>query len=417
MTSEHRHSVEKVDAFEHPDFIVGIPSLNEEDTIQFVAEQMARGIEEHYPDSKANVINVDNASTDNTKQNFLEADTGQLGKMYISTPPGKKGKGRNFHNLFHEVVEEEPEAVAVVDSDLTSVETDWAKLMFGTVLDGYDLVTPVYKRHQYDGTITNHLCYPITYGINGQNVRQPIGGDFAFSTESAAHWLQQDWVEATFYYGIDIFMTTTTILRGAPVAGARLGRKDHNPSEPRLKEMFKEVAHSLFFLLNTNRDYWNRDMDVRDMDMVGSNEGYETPSLEVNYEKLTRELTSIFRRERDKIEQFLPEELFLHVENLVENEQMELEAEEWSRVLFSAILNYMQDPDEGTEIMEGLLPLYMLRNASFVNTTGELRPEECDRLIQEQAKTFYENRDMLRNGLAKINADQGTDGDTAAAGA
>ncbi len=395
MSSDQIDTVIERDASESPDFIIGIPSLNEGDTITNVAEMMSKGIREAYPDRSANIINVDNASTDDTREKFLSADTGRHGKKYISTAPGKKGKGRNFYNLFHEVVQTEPDAVAVVDADLTSVEISWARQMLGNILNGYDLVTPIYKRHQYDGTITNHLCFPITYGINGRNIRQPIGGDFAFSTAAARNWLDRHWEESTFQYGVDIFMTTTTLYEGLDICSARLGRKDHDPSAPNLKPMFKEVANTLFALLRDNRETWEQVEQVRDVDSFGSNEGYETPELDTDLEGLTDDVIDLFNQEKGKIQSFLPDDLFGDLEEMIDERTMDLDARQWSQVLFSAIAGYIQEPDH--DIIEGMLPLYMFRNASFQTQTSALSPDECQKRIREQADLFFENRsDLIR---------------------
>ncbi len=408
MSSDQIDRVVEQNAIEHPDFIIGVPSLNEGDTITNVVEMMSKGIREAYPDRSANIINVDNASTDDTEEKFLDADTGDHGKKYISTAPGKKGKGRNFYNLFHEVVRTEPDAVAVVDADLTSVELNWARKMLGSILDGYDLVTPIYKRHQYDGTITNHLCFPITYGVNGRNIRQPIGGDFAFSTDAARNWLNRHWEESTFQYGVDIFMTTTTLYEGLSICSARLGRKDHDPSAPNLKPMFKEVANTLFALLRDNQTYWRQVDEVEDVDSFGSNEGYETPALETDLESLSNEVEELFNREKQKVRSFLPDDLFRTVGSMIDEGKMDLGPEQWSNVLFSAIASYINESDR--RIVEGMLPLYMFRNASFQTRTRDLSPDECQERIREQAEIFFRNRNDLIDRIEESRVQRGAAG-------
>ena len=52
-----------------------------------------------------------------------------------------------------------------------------SKLTVEPLQDGYDFVNPIYSRHKYDGTITNHVCYPLLNGVLCTNLRQPIGGE------------------------------------------------------------------------------------------------------------------------------------------------------------------------------------------------------------------------------------------------
>ena len=98
---------------------------------------------------------------------------------------------------------------------------------------GYDFVAPLYARHRYDGTITNTIVYPLTRALYGKRIRQPIGGDFGFSGDLAARFLEfEDWEGPVAQYGIDIFMTTTALAEGRKVAQSFLGAKIHDPKDP-----------------------------------------------------------------------------------------------------------------------------------------------------------------------------------------
>ena len=76
------------------DIIVGIPSYNEADNIAFVSSQVSLGLNKYFPNHSAAIINVDNNSTDGTKEAFLGTETGKTLKRYISTEKGIVGKGQ-----------------------------------------------------------------------------------------------------------------------------------------------------------------------------------------------------------------------------------------------------------------------------------------------------------------------------------
>lgn len=392
MESEYCDTVETKNWNESPSLIIGIPSLNEADTIGFVTTQMAKGVQKHFPDENIGLINVDNASTDGTKESFLNADCpDEIGKKYVANQPDLKGKGRNFYNLFHEVTQIQPKAVVVVDSDLSSITLDWAKNMIEPILEGYDFCPPVYKRNQYDGTITNHLCHPMVHGLLGVNIRQPIGGDFSFSPRMAKHWLSQDWRESTFHYGIDIFMTTNSIFSDADICEVHLGRKDHKPSAPQLKPMFKQVADSLFFVLEQNMDKWMKRRSIEQPDQYNEPPGLQTPELEVDYDTVKQEAREIFEREKEKIKTFVSSSDFQTLEEVMREHTFDLNDETWCDILYSALESYIRN-EETSQIIEGMLPLYMTRNASFYTQTNTLSSEECNELIKKQAYTFFQKR-------------------------
>ena len=58
----------------------------------------------------------------------------------------------------------------MVDSDLRSITADWVKYLLDPVHGrrGTSIVSPVYVRHKYDGTITNNIVYNLTRALYGK---------------------------------------------------------------------------------------------------------------------------------------------------------------------------------------------------------------------------------------------------------
>ena len=81
------------------EFIVGIPSYMEADTISFVTKQVDQGLTKYFSHLNSLILNVDNNREDDTKGAFLSTKT-KTSKHYISTLKGVKGKGNNFLNIF-----------------------------------------------------------------------------------------------------------------------------------------------------------------------------------------------------------------------------------------------------------------------------------------------------------------------------
>ncbi len=101
----------------------------------------------------------------------------------ITTPyHGLPGKGSAFRTIFQMAEKLNAKVCAVVDADLRSITPDWVDLLVRPVLQNqFDYVAPYYRRHKYDGTITNTIVYPLTRALYGRRVRQPIGGEFGLS--------------------------------------------------------------------------------------------------------------------------------------------------------------------------------------------------------------------------------------------
>ncbi len=104
------------------EFIVGIPSYMEKDSISFVVRQVDVGLTNYFGNFKSIIINADNDSEDDTRGAFLSTKT-RTPKRYITTPKGTRGKGNNMLNIFRFAKKHARtvKGVVVVDADLCSI--------------------------------------------------------------------------------------------------------------------------------------------------------------------------------------------------------------------------------------------------------------------------------------------------------
>jgi len=387
------------------DLAVGIPSYNEADNIDFVVRQVAVGLERYFPHLNTVIINADNCSQDGTKDAFIAADSGRIPKVYLSTPAGVKGKGNNFRNLFNYLLPHHPKAVVVVDADLRSIRPEWVRYLGRTVLKGFDFVTPLYSRNEYDGTITNQLCYPLLYSVLGRDIRQPIGGDFAFSGRMLEHWMSQDWDENVLQYGVDIYMTSEAVLSGFSVAQVTLGSKIHKPSAPKLGKMFTQVVDTLFRQLSVSS--WKRHMQrPQAPPVIAYNKLLvERPqSLSIDYKALKDKAEKEFSTHQALVLEILPKKLGSAIEAMFQRKTFRISAAAWAEIVFSFLAAYAAQPDrdQKLKIVEALKPLYFARTVSFIWETLELDHGDSERKLLRQARTFWEQRSFLLDSQSAV---------------
>jgi hypothetical protein len=305
------------------------------------------------------IINADNCSQDGTKEAFIAANSGRIPKVYLSTPAGVKGKGNNFRNLFNYLLPYHPKAVVVVDADLQSIRPEWVRYLGRTVLKGFDFVTPLYCRNEYDGTITNQLCYPLLYSVLGSDIRQPIGGDFAFSGRMLEHWMKQDWDENVLQYGVDIFMTSEAVLSGFSVAQVTLGSKIHKPSAPKLGKMFTQVVDTLFRQLSVSS--WEHNMQrPQAPPVIAYNKRLvERPqSLSIDYKALKDKAEKEFSTHQALVLEILPEKLGSEIEAMFQRKTLRVSAAAWAEIVYLFLAAYAAQPDRDQQvrIVEALKP-------------------------------------------------------------
>lgn len=375
------------------DIIVGIPTYNEGDSVGFVVKQVDAGLRKYYPKKKGLIVCCDGNSQDNTKKAFSEPETKSDKKFMVCK---LRGKGNGFKMLFKQVVKHRPEATVVVDADLKSINPEWMRLMAGPILKGYDYLTPVYVRERYDATITNHVAYPVVYGILGRNIRQPIAGDFSFSSKLAKKWLKYKWTKETGMYGIDIFMTTHAILNESKLCQANLGYKIHKPSAPKLNDMFLQVARSLFDAVFDNMDRWINDSHVVEEKIFGMKTLPEPRKLKPSSEKIIH--MAFLDYNRDALKKYLTEETFKTVNSMFFHRNIRIDEELWSKIMYEMMYSYHTSRYKNG-IIKCLRPLYFARVYTFFKEIPEYTTEQVEADIRGQAKTFRNMRGVLVDRL------------------
>lgn len=385
------------------DVIVAIPSYNEAANIAFPTTKAGEGLAQFFSHKNGVIINCDNNSSDDTKKIFLETPT-EVPKIYISTPPGVKGKGNNFRNLFEKVLELKAESVIVVDADLKSITPNWIRHL-GEPLDGsFGFVAPLYVRHKYDGTITNSIAYPMTRCLYGRRVRQPIGGDFGFSGELAEIYRSSEfWSDAVSHFGIDIWMTTLAMNNQIPICQAFMGRpKIHKPKDPgsALGPMFRQVVGTIFDGMVAYERFWKQVRWSKPTAIYGFGLGEEEmpPPVNVDMGVLYQKMSAGFESQLEIWKEVFSDEVFNKLREIrgLSQEEFEFPTALWVKILYDMAVGYKNKIGGDTDLLlNSLIPLYYGKTLSFVKKTERMNIQQAEEFIENEAVVFEEAKPYL----------------------
>jgi glycosyltransferase involved in cell wall biosynthesis len=370
---------------------VGIPTFQEADTVGNVTRQVDMGLARMSDPADCVIINIDSDSPDKTAEVFLNVSTRCRKESLIITEQ-PRGKGRNLLRFFERCVEQEITALAVVDGDLRSITPDWIEALLTPVLRGdAEYVTPLYLRHRFDGSMTNNFVYPLMYGYFGTCLRQPVGGEFAFSADLIKHILRQPLEEVVLGYGIDIFLSMHAVGGGFRVAQANLGRKLHNPSFPKWNLIQPQAITAA---IATARLYPIRVLgdDLENVfDSVNDSREYrfydETQALLANSRARARELMPVYRS-------WLGEKatmLSAPFEN-GENGGTTLSANIWTDLFAACVARavWIEPHVPARSFADHLLPALYIRTITNWNETWNRPIEEFNAEINLQARLLRE---------------------------
>ncbi len=393
----------RLEEIREADILVGIPCYNNEDTIVHVLQMVSHGINVHYRGARAVIMVADGGSTDDTRDRVLDFQLKPWQEKLITIYRGIGGKGSALRAIFETAHRLKVKACACVDSDLRSINPDWVKYLLDPVFEkGYEFVSPVYSRYKYDGTITNNIVYSLVRTLYGKRIRQPIGGDFAFSRGMAKHYLEQEvWGTDIARFGIDIWMTTTALRTGAKVCQANLGVKIHDAKDPSeaLGPMFRQVCGTLFALMEEHEAYWLPIRGSEAVPVLGMEATLEPEPVVVNHGRMVTEFQEGMRLFGSLWKEIFSEEVFAALEEAyaLPTEEFRFTTEVWVKLLYELAAKYHHLADHRMKLLSVMTPLYLGRVASFVTRTRDMDSKAAEEVVEEQAVKFEEQKDYLVN--------------------
>jgi len=381
---------------ESADIVVGIPSYRNAGTIGHVVRTVVQGLRGSFGHMRAVIVNADGGSNDGTTDAVRAALDGH--PAVVGEYRGIPGKGSAFRAIFEAAAHLGASSCAVVDSDLRSITPQWIERLLGPVCAGHtDYVTPLYARHKHDGTITNTIAYPVTRALYGARVRQPIGGEFGFSGALAKAFLEGGalggnvWDTDVAKFGIDIYMTTTALVRRARIAQAFLGAKVHDPKDPGsdLGPMFRQVVGTLFRMAARNAEAWRAVDGSETVRVVGVVETVDPEAVNADVRVLDRKLEEGKRTHEAEWREVLSSSSLDAVAD------GDIDAGAWARIVFDMLGAAARAPERTDAIVDSLVPLYYGRVARFIRDAERMTTAQAERLVEEQAVAFERAKSRL----------------------
>ncbi len=370
---------------------VCIPSYNEADSIAHVVGEVDRGLDATFDRRRCTIVNTDSGSTDETRSVFLETPT-RCPKLSFDLSDEPVGKGRNLLHFLQWSIENDVDFLVTIDADITSIDRDWVTELSSPLMQGQaDFVVPLYQRNRFEAITTNHFAYPLVYGYFGVDLRQPIGGEFGLSRETAKYILERPPNDPTIYrYGVDIFMSMHVLGAGLRVTPVSLGRKIHKPTLPKMSRVFKDVAAAA---ITVTRDYaFSPTLDDQSDAFITIDDDTAFPHGESSQ--------AMVSEAQQKALEFIPlyeEWSGVHGQDLeasISSERPSLNAERWTELLAGCVAAAVSDKTKARDLADQILPAFLIRAVSFWTEIDGLTAEAVDEMLLAQAR-------MLRGKLAE----------------
>jgi hypothetical protein len=365
------------------DILVGVPTLNNHDTIARVISAIRIGFVKYFPRERAALINVDGGSKDGTPEivsstadpdfrAFLASSPLRTMQTLTTSYGAMQGKGGALHVILAAAELLRAKVCAIVSPDLESLTPEWIEALTRPIYrEGYDLLAPIYQRHRFDGLLISHILSPLVAAAYGCEIEEPLGGELAFSGRLASHYLSQDaWQLELMRSAPEIWMVTTALVGEYRLCQAFLGPKMHsaNPANPDLAVTIQQVVGALFSCLEAHQSYWMTHEGTRTVPAFGFQYDLDLPPIRVNRKRMLNTFLTGVAELASILEAALSPQTLQQIQALakLDGEGFSFPDDLWVRTVYEFAGAFHHSVINRDHLLQALTPLYLGRINSFL---------------------------------------------------
>lgn len=392
------------------DIVVGVPTYNDARTVGQVVQSIRAGLLNYFPRARSVIINADGGSRDGTQDLVRAASISDLSVSSnihalrtlhsISTQyEGGPASGIALHTILAGADLLQAKVCAVVSPESMTFQPEWIDRLLRPVMDGKDLVLPVYQRHKFDGMLIRNLVYPVARAVYACNLREPYPSDFAFSGALGSEFLSQDiWTQEQGHRGTELWMALWAVVGRHKLVQAFLGSKARleNPRSDLVNAM-RETAGTLFCSMDCYSSFWSSTQEPLDPPCNGCQPAVSLEPLRLNRKRLYQmfvfgisELEPVFlsilapgtHAELKRLAA-LPEDKFAYPADL------------WARTVYEFSAAYHKAVIGRDHIVQALVPLFRGRAFTFLTENREASAQEVEENIEALCRTFDAEKPYL----------------------
>ena len=380
------------------DILVGLPTHNDAKTIGSIVHAIQDGILRWFPRERAVIINADGGSRDGTP----ELVTG--GAIDDVRPASNRQALRTLHSISTKYANSPASQVAfrtilaaaellrakaclVMSPESANIEPEWlAKLLRPIYHDGFDLVTPTYRRHRFEGLLITNLLYPMTRALYGLRIREAYAPEFGFSGRFGSQFLAQNvWNDGSGGAGAELRFTLAAITGKCRVCQSFLGEKSHSERHAAdLVPALRQTVGSLFSALEPDFPVWSVVTGSQPIPTTGADQELLMEPLRVNRKRLREMFTTGVAELESVFQSILSPSTLAELQNIARlgEEEFHYPAELWARTVYEFAASYQKSVISRDHIIQALAPLFRGRVFTFLMENRNASADDVENNIE-----------------------------------
>jgi hypothetical protein len=386
------------------DILVGLPTHNNVKTVGSIVQTIQSGILHGFPRERAVIINADGGSRDGTPElvtgvsiddmrpasNLYALRTlHSISTRYASSP----ASGVALRTILAAAELLRAKACVVLSPESANIEPEWLSKLLGPIYrDGFDLVTPTYRRHKFEGLLITNLVYPMTRALYGLRIREAYSPEFAFSGRLGSQFLGQNvWSDGTEGEGVELRFTLAAIAGKYRICQSFLGEKIH--IERRAADLvpaLRQTVGALFSALEPDFPVWSVIAGSEPATTIGADQEVLLEPLRVNRKRL-REMFSTGVAELESVFQsILSPAIVAELQRIARmgEEDFQYPAELWIKTVYEFAASYQKSVISRDHIIQAFAPLFRGRVFTFLMENRSASADEVENNIESLCLEF-----------------------------
>lgn len=385
------------------DILVGLPTHNNAKTIGSIVKTIQSGILRWFPRERAVIINADGGSRDGTP----ELVTG------ISIDDVRPGSNLNALRTLHSIstrYASSPASAAalrtilaaaellqakacVVISPESSVEDEWLLRLLKPVRnEGFDLVSPTYRRHKFEGLLITNLLYPMTRALYGVRIREPYTHDLGFSGRLAGEFLlNNSWEDGVTSQGAELGFTLAAITGHHRICQVFLGEKEHVERHASdLVPALRQTVGPMFSALEANFPEWSTATGSQSVPTIGPDHEMASDPVRVNRKRLREMFATGVAELGGVFQSILSPSTFAQLRDIarLDEANFNLSAELWVKTIYEFAASYHRSVISRDHIIQSLAPLFRGRALTFLTENRNGSAQDAENNIENLCLEF-----------------------------
>ena len=386
------------------DILVGLPTHNNAETIGPIVQAIQAGLLRAFPRERAAIVNADGGSRDGTPELVTGASIDDLRQLsnvrtlrtlhsisteYARTPEA----GSALRTILSAAELLRAKACVVISPESENCAPEWVERLLRPIYrDNFDLVTPLYCRHRFEGLLIRNLLYPMSRAIYGQRIREPYASEFGFSGRLASAFLRQDiWSHEAARTGAEMLLTTSAIAGGYRLQQTFLGTKTRAEHGSRdLLPAMRQTLDPLFWSLDNNFAFWSAATDSQSVSTDGSEKEVGLETVRVNRKRLYDMFTSGVAELGPVLSSILSAATLAELQRAaaLAEDDFRYPAELWVRTVYEFAASYHHSVISRDHVIQALVPLFRGRMFTFLVENRDSSADQLENSVESLCRDF-----------------------------